>query len=250
MRPLSTSLTILLLATSSHAFAQETMPSQTLQLPPNMQQPVATMAPATPALPPITHDARLDEQIRDLQTRWAEIKYRTDKPSQEAEMKALAIQAKQLVSAYPSDAEPKIWAAIILSTQAGFDGGLGSLSLIDEAKALLESAQAINPNALEGSIYTSLGSLYYKAPGWPVSFGSNDKARAYLEQARALNPTGIDANYFYGDFLIEQGEYANAISVLKQALQAPARPGRELADEGRRKEIQDDIAKAEAKLRG
>ncbi len=247
MTRLSASLTALLLATTSHAFAQDAVPSQTLQLPPTMQQPVAVVAPALPA---ITNDAKLDEQIRKLQTRWAEIKYRSAEAVQEAEMKMLAVNAQQLVDAYPAYAEPKIWAAIILSTQAGFNGGLGSLGLIDDAKTLLESAQAINPNALDGSIYTSLGSLYYKAPAWPVSFGSNDKARAYLEQARALNPTGIDANYFYGDFLIEQGEYANAITVLKQALQAPARMGRELADEGRRKEIQDDIKKAEAELKG
>jgi tetratricopeptide (TPR) repeat protein len=247
MTRLSVSLTALLLANASHAFAQDATPSQTLQLPPTMQQPTTAVAPALPA---ITNDAMLDEKIRKLQTRWAEIKYRSAEAVQEAEMKMLAVNAQQLVDACPSYAEPKIWAAIILSTQAGFNGGLGSLGLIDDAKALLESAQAINPNALDGSIYTSLGSLYYKAPPWPVSFGDDDKARAYLEQARALNPTGIDANYFYGDFLIEQGEYANAVTVLKQALQAPARIGRELADEGRRKEIQDDIKKAEAGLKG
>lgn len=251
MKYLSTSLTALLLATSTHALAQDSNPSHTLQLPPSMQQPAAAApVPAAPALPAITNDAKLDEHIRSLQSRWAEIKYNSAESAQEEQMKALAAEAQQVVASYPAYAEPKIWTAIILSTQAGFNGGLGSLGLIDEAKALLEAAQKINPSALDGSIYTSLGSLYYKAPAWPVSFGDNDKARAYLEQARALNPNGIDANYFYGDFLIEQGDYANAIAALKQALQAPARPGRELADQGRRKEIQDDIAKAEAAMKG
>ena len=102
----------------------------------------------------------------------------------------------------------------------------------------------MNPNALEGSAYTSLGSLYYKVPAWPIGFGDNGKARAYLEQARAINPDGIDPNYFYGDFLLGTDHAKEAIPVLEHALQAPPRPGREIADMGRRQEITEALAKA------
>ena len=64
-----------------------------------------------------------------------------------------------------------------------------------------------------------------------------------LKQALAINPTGIDPNFFYGDFLLEQGDKAQAKIYLDKALAAPARPGREVADEGRKTEIRERLAK-------
>jgi cytochrome c-type biogenesis protein CcmH/NrfG len=72
-------------------------------------------------------------------------------------------------------------------------------------------------------------------PGWPVGFGDDEKAEKLLKQALAINPTGIDPNFFYGDFLLDQGDKAQAKVYLDKALAAPARPGREVADEGRRR---------------
>ena len=54
-------------------------------------------------------------------------------------------------------------------------------------------------------LITSLGTLYYKVPGWPIGFGSDKKAREYLAKALDLNPTGIDPNYFMGEFLFDAG---------------------------------------------
>ena len=97
-----------------------------------------------------------------------------------------------------------IWAAIVKSSWAGAKGGLGALSLVKTAKRQLEQAIRQNPSALDGSAYTSLGSLYYQVPGWPVGFGDKAKAEQLLKQALAFNPNGIDPNFFYGDYLLEE----------------------------------------------
>lgn len=207
--------------------------------------PAVAEAPAVPALPAITANPQLDIAIRSLQDDWAVIKYQeSNADTQLSQMKKLAQKASSIETSFPQDAEPKIWHAIILSTVAGMDGGLGALKYAEQAKALLEQAIKINPNALDGSAYTSLGTLYYKAPMWPIAFGDNDKARAYLEQARAINPDGIDPNYFYGDFLLGTGHAKEAIAVLEHALKAAPRPGREVADTGRRQEIMEALLKA------
>ena len=54
---------------------------------------------------------------------------------------------------------------------------------------------------------------------------------------------GIDSNYFWADHLYRQNRYDEARAALQKALQAPPRPGRELADQGRRGEI-DALLKA------
>lgn len=195
-----------------------------------------------------SNDPAMDMKIAELQSGWAHVKYEVKgEDAQLTGMEALATQAKGVTAAYPDRAEPLIWEAIILSSEAGIKGGMGALSLVKEAKTKLETAEQIDPTALDGSVNTSLGSLYYQVPGFPIGFGSNKKAKAYLEKALAMNPDGIDPNYFYGDFLVRQGEYAKARDVLNHALAAAPRPGREVADAGRREEISLLLAETEAK---
>lgn len=195
-------------------------------------------------------DEKLDKYIEYLQKHWAEVNYTiTNEEEKEAKMHNLALNAEAVTKQYPNYAEPKIWQAIITSSEAGIKGGLSALRLVKESKKLLEEAQTINPNALDGSAYTSLGSLYYKVPGWPISFGSNEEARKNLQKALQINPNGIDPNYFYGEFLYEVGEYPKAYETLQKALKSPAREDRPLADKGRKGEIMSLLAKVEKKLK-
>jgi tetratricopeptide (TPR) repeat protein len=186
----------------------------------------------------------VSDGVADLQHGWAKAYYQVPEKQKESTFKDLATKARQFTAANPGRAEPMVWEAIILSSYAKFAGGLGALDKAKAARDLLEQAEKIQPDVLDGSVYTSLGSLYYKVPRWPIGFGDKKKARDYLEKAVKANPNGIDPNYFYGDFLLEQGEYAKAKEYLEKALAAPARPGRDDADQGRRAEVQQDLDKA------
>lgn len=188
-------------------------------------------------------DAVMDA-VADLQHGWAKAYYQVPEKQKEAAFKELAAKAHQVSAANSGRVEPMVWEAIILSSYAKFAGPLSALDKAKGARELLVKAEKIEPDVLDGSIYTSLGSLYYKVPGWPIGFGDKKKAREYLEKAVKLNPEGIDPNYFFGDFLLEQGENAKAREYLEKALAAPARPGREDADQGRRAEVQQALDKA------
>ncbi|HRK57947.1 MAG TPA: hypothetical protein PLQ67_10565, partial [Burkholderiaceae bacterium] len=131
----------------------------------------------------------------------------------------------------------------IVSSWAGEVGGLGALRLVKQAKGLYEQAIAIDGQAMNGSAYNSLGVLYYKVPGWPLGFGDQEKARMLLEKALSIHPQGIDPNFFYGEYLIEVGRADEAAPYLQRALNAPARPGRQIADAGRRQEARALLAK-------
>lgn len=188
-------------------------------------------------------DDGLDDDILVIQHEWARIHYQLPKDQQDKAFDVLEEQAGALETAYPNRAEPKVWQAIVLSTHAGVSGGLGALSKVKSARDLLLEAEQIDANVLDGSVYTSLGSLYYQVPGWPIGFGDDDKAEAMLKKALAINPDGIDPNYFYGDFLMRQKRSDEALVVLEKALHAPPRPARADADEGRRHEIEQLINK-------
>jgi tetratricopeptide (TPR) repeat protein len=204
------------------------------------------LAAATLAVGASAH-AGIDEDVRALQSDWELIKYRKPQAEQEKAFRALADTAAAVRAKYANRAEPEIWYGIIVASHAGAKGGLGALALAKDARNALEHALQIDPQALSGSAYASLGSLYYQVPGWPLGFGDDAKARELLDKALTANPEGIDPNYFLGDYLYRQREFDGARRALERALKAAARPDRPLADEGRRREIQELLAKLPAR---
>lgn len=196
------------------------------------------------------HADALDTRLDGVARAWAHANYEiTDKSAQGEAAAQVAADADALARQNPGRAEPLVWEAIAKATQAGAKGGLGGLALAKESKSLLEKAEKINPAALgDGSVYTSLGSLYAQVPGFPIGFGDPGKARGYLQKALAANPGGVDSNFFYGDFLMRQNDYAGASKALQKALAAPPRPGREVADRGRKAQAAALLSQAQAKL--
>jgi len=200
--------------------------------------------------PALAADPAFDARIDGLARTWAHVNYEVrDKAAQAVQASKLAADAEAMAKQYPNRAEPLVWEAISTATEAGAKGGMGGLALAKSARGMLERAEKINPAALgDGSIYTSLGSLYAQV-GFPIGFGDPGKARAYLTKALAANPNGVDANFFHGDFLMRQGDYAGAEAALQRAINAPTRPGREVADRGRKAQAAEMLAAARQKAR-
>jgi len=178
------------------------------------------------------------QRLVSIQQEWARIQYQLPAEKRVESFEKLALQAAAFTQERPTAAEAWIWSGIVNSSLAGAQGGLGALSKVKQAKTDLEKAISLDPTALQGSAYASLAALYDRVPGWPIGFGDADKAQPLLEEALKINPNGIDPLYFCGDHLFRQGHYAQAKEALEKALLAPPRPGRELADAGRRKDIQ------------
>ncbi|HET8748876.1 MAG TPA: TRAP transporter TatT component family protein [Ramlibacter sp.] len=187
--------------------------------------------------------APVDEAVTELQHEWEVIRYQAPAAERQKRFEALAARARQVSESLPGRAEPLVWEGIIVSSLAGEKGGLGALSLVKQAKALYEQAIRIDGRVLDGSAYNSLGVLYYKVPGWPVGFGDKAKAGELLQKALEIQPQGIDANFFYAEYLVEAKRAGEAVPYLERALQAPPRPGRQLADQGRREEARALLAK-------
>lgn len=186
--------------------------------------------------------------VSDLQKHWAHANYSLSGKAQTQAFVALIAEADKAKAAAPDQADVLIWRGIIHSSYAGIKGGMGALSLAKTAKADLETALEIDDKALNGSAYTTLGTLYYKVPGWPLGFGDDDKAASLLKKALTLNPDGIDSNYFYALFMMDSKDFVAAEEYLLKAQQAAPRPDRPEADKGRQAEISQALQRVHQQL--
>ena len=159
-------------------------------------------------------DTADQQRLTGIQQSWAHIQYELPADQRTAAFEKLATQAAAFTRERQSVAEAWIWSGIVTSSWAGAQGGLGALSKVKDAKVDLEKALALDPKALQGSAYTSLGALYDRVPGWPIGFGDSDQAELLLKQALQLNPNGIDSLYFWGDHLYRQKRYGEARTAL------------------------------------
>jgi len=187
-----------------------------------------------------------DAAMRDIQHRWAVANYEIRGKPRLAALQTLTQEAERLTTAYPGRAEAWIWSGIIRATIAGREGGLHALTVARAARSDFERALALDPNALGGLAYARLGALYYRVPSWPAGFGDPVKAEEMLQRALEINPDGIDNNFFYGDFLLEQGHRRRGVQYLLRAQQAPPQADQPLADSGLRHEIAKLLRQADA----
>jgi len=201
----------------------------------------------------VTSLAQAGDLAQQLSQRWDQIKYKTpDKDARVAAYEKLIADAKELAAKSPDDPAPKVWAGITLATLGGEVGAMGgALAKVKEARPLLETALTEHPDKdLETSIHTTLGSLYYQVPGWPVGYGDEDKAVEHLKKALELSPAGLDANFWMASYLWDETKkYKDAAEYFRKAIAAPARAGRELADTGRKAEAAELLAKVEKKIK-
>ena len=205
---------------------------------------LAATCSAAGAAPPST----LDADVLRLALDWEHVKFEVeDKDQQEKQMAVLAQHAAEMAQRYQNRVEGRIWLGIIISEQASMASENGSpfkaLGFAKQARDILEKVEKVDPVALDAGAPTSLGVLYYRVPGFPIGFGDTSKARQLLQEAVTKAPNGLDANYFYGDFLFEQHEYAEAEKVLRRALALPPHADRPIWDKSRRLVMQELLVK-------
>ena len=172
----------------------------------------------------------LNESLQGIEEQWASIYYKMPKQKRGTEYRRLLERTINLSKQHPKNAEPIIWEAIVKATNADHQDAVSALKAIHEARDLLLKAIEINPQALSGSAYVTLGTLYYLTPKWPIGFGDEETAQKMLQTALEINPNGIDSNYFYGDFLLSNNKLNEAEKYFKRAIAIPARAEQFYAD--------------------
>jgi tetratricopeptide (TPR) repeat protein len=182
-----------------------------------------------------------------IQQEWAVANYQTRDKARSAAFATLVQHAATFRERHAARAEALAWEGIVLSTYAGEVSAMSAMKWAKAAREALERAERLDATALAGGVYASLGALYSKVPGGFMGFGDDELADQYFRKALAVDPDSIDNNYFYGEFLLDQGDYARARTVLEHALAAPVVADRPVFDAGRRGEIRALLAIAQRK---
>lgn len=200
---------------------------------------LSAFAPTAKALP--IDDLKVIQEVKD---EWESAFYTLPQDQQEPILKTLSMKAETLIQRYPDLAEPYLVAALIQCSLAASEGGFSALGRVKKARQFVQQSMAKNPIAMDGSGYVILGNLYYRLPGWPLSFGDNKLARSYLETAIRLFPDELDTNYFYGDFLLDEGDAVAALPYLEKADKAPVRELSRLSDMKLKEELKVSLKNA------
>jgi len=186
----------------------------------------------------------LGEEISSIRYNITAIEHKDKDENKIEQFDKLISETDKLIKEYPNSAEPYLWKGIALSAQAKHKG-ISALSSVREAKELLEKSISINPSASDGAAYNALGMLYYKVPGWPISFGNNKKAEKNFREALKIS-SNLDTNYRYGEFLISQGNIAEGLKYLNKAYLMPNRESRK-EDSLKKEEVKKLIGETERK---
>lgn len=192
-----------------------------------------------------------EETLRALRDRWAEIRYGLPEKDQAGNFHALALEARKLAERNPYMAEPLVWEGVALAAEAQAKGGIEGYWIAHKAREILQESLKLNESAMHAAAYTTLAVLHARDLLWPFGVGGKNRQRAerYFRKALAFEPQGIDPNFLYGEYLFGEYRLAEARVYLGRALIAPPRPGREVADFGRREEAQALLGRIEKDLK-
>lgn len=184
----------------------------------------------------------IQDTVQRLHTEWAVALYHTPENSRVEKLERLLKEAHSLLERYPERAEPLIIEGLVLYAYVtmGFDSD--TLHRIKRARKLLQRSIDVDPRALEASAYVFLGRLYECVPGWPISYGDNLLARQYFESAWKLFPDAFFTNYFYGNFLLHQGELEPAQRFFEKARKGHFLPNMENSASKIREEAEHTLA--------
>lgn len=195
---------------------------------------------ATPSFAASSSTQAIDTYPYEVQ--WSQCQYTIEKEQQPQCFTKLVEDLHQLHNQYPDNADIQALWGINIASLAGVSGLSKALKLIRQSKEVIEQALEMDPDALNGAPYVTLGAMYYRAPGWPLSFGDDEQAKRLLEKGVERNPNNSSTLYFYADYLASQGEKKKAVEILQRALSLPINTKYKIGDIGRREDIKELLA--------
>lgn len=144
-------------------------------------------------------------------------------PADQGELFATAVAyAERAVEAAPDGVNGRYWYALTIGRLGETRGILRSLSAAGEMRRELEIVLELAPD--HAGAHFALGMLYYKLPGWPLSFGDNNRALEYMTAAVELAPDNTTYRLGLAELLLDMRRRDDAIALLEAVIEMPLTP--------------------------
>jgi len=132
--------------------------------------------------------------------------------------------AENAVQISPDGIDGHVWLGITLGNWGRSRGVLKSLKVIPDVVKNMQEVITKAPSRNEAVAYRVMGTLYFRAPGSPLSIGNKEKSLEYFKKAIQLAPNN-KKNYLYiSQVYYSKKKYAVALDYVKKALNKPIRP--------------------------
>ncbi len=127
--------------------------------------------------------------------------------------KALASNADEVAALY--------WKAVAMGKLSEEMGILNSLRMTRPMEKLFLRVIALDEHYDDAGGHKALGRMYFRLPGFPISFGNKEKALFHLKRALELYPHDIIARAFYAEALYDMGKKQEAIQLAEAVVATP-----------------------------
>jgi tetratricopeptide (TPR) repeat protein len=138
---------------------------------------------------------------------------------------------EQGIEAEEDSLEANFWLSVNYGSYGHEKGIMKSLSLITPIKELSEKCIEIDESYFYGGPWRVLGRLYNKAPGFPISIGSNKKSLECLIKALEFGPKFYLNHLFIAELYISDRKKDKAREHLEWILEAELNENHEIEDE-------------------
>lgn len=139
--------------------------------------------------------------------------------------------------------EANFWLAVNYGSYGNEKGIMKSLSLITPIKDLSEKCIEFDETYFYGGPWRVLGRLYNKAPGFPISIGSNKKSLECLEKALEYGEKFYLNHLFIAELYISDRNKTKAREHLEWILEAPLNKNHETEDESYKRDAEELLEK-------
>lgn len=130
--------------------------------------------------------------------------------------------AKRAVEAEPTAVDGRYWYALTIGRLGEAQGILRSLSAAGDMRRELETLLELAPD--HAGAHFALGMLYYRLPGWPLSFGDNNRALELMSAAVELAPDHTTYRLGLAELLLDMRRRDEAIELLEAIIEMPLTP--------------------------
>lgn len=127
--------------------------------------------------------------------------------------RAIAINADEVVALY--------WKAIAMGKLSEECGILNALRMTRPMEKLFLRVIELDETYDNAGGHKALGRMYFRLPGFPISFGNKKKALHHFEKALDLYPHDIIARAFYAEALYDMGKKQEALQLAEAVLATP-----------------------------